>query len=192
MDWNNWFYYDESSPSFLRWKVDILNSKGRATKIKSGNIAGGVKLDKGRSNRGYYKVKLSGLQYAVHTIIFEILRYEIAEGFVVDHKDGDGTNNSIGNLRCVTKAVNTRNAKRNCLNSSGVAGVSVIKLTTGGYSDTVARAEWYDLHRNKKSRQFSFRKYGEVGALHLAKEAREAAIAALNKLGAGYTKRHGG
>ena len=54
---NHYFYYDETSPSFLRWKV----SRG---KIKAGDSAGG------KDNKGYYIVKLNNVSYKVHRVIF--------------------------------------------------------------------------------------------------------------------------
>lgn len=187
IDWSKWFEYSEESPSGLIWKVDIFNTKGYATKIRAGMQAGGKKIDRG----SYYKVKFCGDPYAVHSIIYVLLKGEIPEGFLVDHKDGNGLNNKISNLRIVPRAVNCRNAKRNSLNSSGVAGVSITKVSHKNYEDTVARAEWYDLEGNKKSRQFSFRKYGKDGAIQLAAAARKTAIDLLNLQGAQYSERHG-
>lgn len=42
---------------------------------------------------------------------------------VIDHKDGDGLNNSSDNLRDVSRIVNARNAKMRSDNTSGVNGV---------------------------------------------------------------------
>lgn len=42
---------------------------------------------------------------------------------IVDHEDGDTLNDRIGNLRDVTDAANSQNAKRHIDNTSGILGV---------------------------------------------------------------------
>lgn len=46
------------------------------------------------------------------------------EGLTVDHRDGDGLNNTRQNLRVATKAENNRNQRRHDRNTSGHKGVS--------------------------------------------------------------------
>jgi len=49
------------------------------------------------------------------------------KGFVVDHKDGDYTNNRRENLRICTQKQNTANQRLNKLNTSGFKGVSAVR-----------------------------------------------------------------
>ena len=59
-----------------------------------------------------------------HRIIWTLVHGTIPKGYVIDHIDGDGCNNRIENLRCVTPSVNATNTRRRCNNTSGVTGVS--------------------------------------------------------------------
>lgn len=95
---NDNFYYDETSPSFLRWKVQKGNSK-------VGDIAGHY------SNTGYYRVKLAGEQYAVHRIIWVLFNGEIDSNLTIDHNDRNRANNNINNLRLVDHKQNMNNKK---------------------------------------------------------------------------------
>jgi hypothetical protein len=42
---------------------------------------------------------------------------------LIDHRDGDGTNNRWSNLRSASSTQNLNNARRRCNNSSGFKGV---------------------------------------------------------------------
>ena len=70
----------------------------------------------------YVNVFCAGKTYKAHRLAWEIYYNEVPTGDI-DHKDGDGTNNRISNLRCVTKSINQRNQKLSSRNKSGVAGV---------------------------------------------------------------------
>lgn len=116
MNWNEYFYYDETSPSCLRWKV-----KRKAAEKDS--VAG---WDDQCS--GYYRVQVCRRQYFVHRIIWELFNGSI-EGQSVDHIDNDRKNNRISNLQLVsTKQNNQKRLKRSdreC--TSKFKGVSWIK-----------------------------------------------------------------
>lgn len=60
--------------------------------------------------------------FALHRLITNV-----DKGFVVDHKDGDVTNNRRDNLRICTQKQNVANQRLNRLNTSGYKGVSPVR-----------------------------------------------------------------
>lgn len=77
---------------------------------------------KNKCGSSYVNINCGGETYKAHRLAWEIY-YGEAPTSDIDHKDGDGTNNKISNLRCVTKSINQRNQKLSSRNKSGVAGV---------------------------------------------------------------------
>lgn len=80
-----------------------------------------------RNRNSFYAARNSGvrpfrIKIRMHTEIMNP-----PHGMEVDHIDGDGLNNQIGNLRIVTKAQNRANSSRNLNNTSGFKGVSWYK-----------------------------------------------------------------
>lgn len=176
---NEWFYYDETSPSCLRWKkVGVYTSK-----VEVGDVAGTLKQrQRGRYVYKHWEVHLKGEFYMAHRIVYVLHHKLINNEFHVDHVDHDSTNNKIDNLRNVSRGVNMRNMRVFVTNSSGVTGV---RLCGGRYS-----AFWSQGGR-QSTKSFSVNKYGEEEAFRLACQAREEAIKRLNEQGAGYTETHG-
>lgn len=76
--------------------------------------------------RGYKTLSVLGKRYYVHRLIFLLLYGFMPE--VVDHKDGDKTNNMIENLRESSKVHNALNLhKAHSDNKIGVLGVFLRK-----------------------------------------------------------------
>jgi HNH endonuclease len=104
--------YDESSSTFLRWKVS--NSR----KVKAGDPAGCI------GNHGYAQVKFKGKFYQAHRIVLVLNNKEdIPEGMVVDHIDGNKANNLLSNLRVVSQSDNSKNKTHNKSNT-GYQGIT--------------------------------------------------------------------
>lgn len=112
---NDYFYYDVSSPSCLRWKRDV------GTKIKAHDSCGTLKSDL------HWRVTVAGKHFYCHRIIWELFNGSIESGFVIDHLSGDSTDNSITNLRKISIKDNTRNAKLRIDNTTNIKGVSILK-----------------------------------------------------------------
>jgi hypothetical protein len=178
MNLDDKFYYDETSPSCLRYSRDTC-------KHKEGDAAG---LYRGSEDKGFYwTVKNTGGSDKVHRIILELHGIDI-EGLVTDHLNGDSSDNRLENLRACTLHDNARNNKLYKSNSTGVVGVNFLTNASG---NTFAHARYYDLDGKRISKYFSLQKYGVMVAFRNAVIWRESKIKEINDLGAGYTERHG-
>jgi hypothetical protein len=178
-DFSKYFYYDESSPTCLRWKITIHSGKNsNQVNVSPGDVAGCTT----RKRKHHFVVTLNGKQELIHRIVYSLFN-ELDETGLVDHKDGNGYNNRIGNLRSSTHTVNMRNCKKRSDNKTGMTGVNrrISRHGTVQYS-----SQWRTLDGKQKSKTFS----GE-NAFELACKYREKMIAELNVQGAGYTERHG-
>lgn len=108
------------------------------------------------------------------------------EDKIVDHIDGNCTNNIISNLRIVTPSGNCQNRGMDTRNKTGVTGVA--KVCSNGFYYYVAT--WVECSK-RKYKYFSIDKLGEQRALQSATEHRKLMIESLNANGEGYTERHG-
>lgn len=85
-----------------------------------GKIAGSlVKKD----SNSYWQIEIFNNKYQSHRIIWK-LYYGEDPPEIIDHIDGDGSNNKINNLRAATVFQNGWNAKKGSRNKSGYKGVS--------------------------------------------------------------------
>lgn len=167
-------YYDTSSPSCLRWKTSRLNGRGKVF-IEKDSSAGCLQDN-------YYVINLKGKIYKAHRLIAILHGLEI-DDLIVDHIDGNPSNNRIENLRVTTQAINSRNLRKR---ASSIRGVSRSKSGNGFYAWA---ARWVQDGMNR-SRHFSIIKYGEDKAYQLALDYRNKMIAQLNNEGMGYTEMH--
>ena len=87
---NDYFYYDQTSLSFLRWRDDH-------------SVAGGI-------NGNYWNVELLDMGlFKVHRIIYCIMNGGIDSTLMVDHGDRNTFNNDIWNLSLVNSSQNNYN-----------------------------------------------------------------------------------
>jgi len=96
---NDLFTYDGVS---LRWKI----ARGS---VKPGSLAGTL------HRTGYIRVKVDGVQYGVHRVIWKLQTGDDPVA-TMDHKDGDRSNNRWDNLRLASLQEQQANIK-------GVKGV---------------------------------------------------------------------
>lgn len=94
----------------LFWK----NPKSR--KLKPGAVAGTI------NSQGYIQIQYNRVIYRAHRLLFTIHAGRTPNG-EIDHIDGNRVNNSISNLREVTKTENVRNSRLQFRNNTGVIGV---------------------------------------------------------------------
>lgn len=187
MNWNEYFYYDETSPTCLRWKVDRHSGRSYKTvKIRAGSVAGSnvFKNEVPRGSRVMFNWKTLG----VHRIIWEMQVGPIPKGKVIDHLDGNPHNNKLENLACKTLGENSRNKKQQHNNTSGVTGVSYMQ---NGVGNRYVMASCRNLDGTPRVKCFSIDKLGETLAFEMAVAHRKVMIEELNAQGAGYTERNG-
>lgn len=98
-------YYDPDSPSGLSWSKCILVGKMFNRKITvPGQHAGTL-----NNKNHYWQVRFERKTYRAHRVVLALHGIDIPEGMVVDHIDGNKSNNLIENLRVVTLEGNAKN-----------------------------------------------------------------------------------
>lgn len=91
-------YYDETSPTFLRWKNMFHKPKNDKPAM--------VEITK----NGYYRGQACGRRFQAHRVSWFLNNgYWPADGEHIDHIDGVRTNNARNNLRVVTASENQQN-----------------------------------------------------------------------------------
>ena len=170
-----WVYYDEGSPTYLRWKKDRYVGK-------NWNIHRWIKdSPAGKSGCRRVTLMLGNKHYSVHHIVWWLFHKQVPQkGQCIDHIDGNPFNNHIKNLRLVSQAVNSRNLKKSAANTSGCTGVS---LHQGNYW----KVSWYEGGKMK----CKYFKGADEESFLKAVEFRKMKIDELNSKNYGYTERHG-
>lgn len=103
IDYSKYVYYDESSPTCLRWKVD------RNGGAKAGDVAGYCYRDKnGNIESG---VKICAKDYATHRVIWCLHSGYFPSKVRIVFKDGNKLNNKISNLAILVKQQRVRKEK---------------------------------------------------------------------------------
>lgn len=114
MNWHTIFDLDKTT-----WK---LHWKARpALPVPAGSEAG-AKICKGKR---YTQVKYKGKLYPVHRVVWEMCKGPLLPTQLLDHMDGDTSNNCIDNLRIASTAENQWNAKKRTDNTTGVKGLTI-------------------------------------------------------------------
>lgn len=102
----------EFKDGYLRWKVK-----------RPGGINPGDRAGTSQDN-WYISVCFFGHRDRAHRIVWMMHNGHIPEGYTIDHKDNDPSNNHIDNLRLATHSQNTSNRRLVYgVNNSGYKGV---------------------------------------------------------------------
>jgi hypothetical protein len=188
--WGELLYYDESSPTAIRHNRDIKYGNGNTIyKARKGDIAGSL----AKSGYFVYSSSAYGL-FQVHRVVWILVnKIEIPNNVVIDHIDGDKTNNIISNLRLVDESLNARNAKLYSNNTTGIVGVYFdTKISKNNKNiNYYWKASWISIDGIQKTKVFSVSKFGLIPAMKMAAIFRLKQIEIMNLQGAGYTERHG-
>ncbi|EJZ3168597.1 HNH endonuclease [Escherichia coli] len=181
MEWSELLFYDETSPSCLRWRVTANNKSARA-----GDPAG--KIVTATSGNKYWKVTLKGRKYYAHRIVFELCSgRKLLPGEIIDHLDGNGLNNVFSNIRVT-------DMKGNARNRTVGKGIKKSQLPPGvawAADKHSVRARITDDKNRRVSKNFSLASWGGFEmAVNAAMAWRSFMIETLNRDGAGYTYLH--
>ena len=161
--------YDRITGEF-KWKP-------RSSKWFKGNTIGWIKFNStfagnvaGKKTKdGYIEITIFGKRYQAHRLAY-LYEYGKLPDEDIDHIDGVKDNNSICNIREVSRSMNLQNKNRaNKNNISGILGV----------------------HYNKNSKRFAShigvdRKTRYLGSFDTPEEARSAYVAAKKELHPGF------
>lgn len=116
----NHFYIDKN---ILRWKKPL------STKLKPGDAAG-CKI-----RSGHIDLRFNGVRYYAHRIVFA-MHYGRWPKSIIDHIDGDPSNNNPLNLREATDSQNNYNCSKRKTNTTGVK--NLYKHTDGWQAEISA------------------------------------------------------
>jgi hypothetical protein len=164
VDYKQYLYYDETSPSGLRWSVT------RNGNAKKDSVAGGLTAD-GR----YWKIQLNKKTYYLHRVVWEMHNGRIPDDLVVNHKDNNPHNNKISNLEVCSVPQNMQRQfvhttdKVQKANTSGLTG---IRTFVDGRGTTRTEANWYEDGKQKR-KSFNHNTHSPEEALALAIEYRQ-------------------
>jgi hypothetical protein len=111
---NEKFYVSSESKTGLKWKNTLSN------KVKNGDDAGYLKKPNGKE---YYAVVVNDKEYYAHRVVYLLTHKTLCTTLVINHIDGDGTNNSVSNLEAITQRENSLRCKISKNNTSGFNGV---------------------------------------------------------------------
>lgn len=174
VDFNMYFEYVQTG--HLINKVPRYGGKdGKSTVAAVGDYAGTT------TSESYQSLGLDYKSYATHAVIWEMFNGPILEGYVIDHIDGDKTNNKLENLRLVTPSLNSRNRVR----KEGLSGLSLRTFLKKGKHYSYWRVSWTTNDLKHMTKDFSCLKFGNDVAKQLALNFR---LEVMQE--SGYTARH--
>lgn len=159
--WKEWV-----SPEWYKYKGSYISF----LKERAGN-----RVAFSQHPSGYFHVGAGGISVIFAHHIAWVLTYGRMPANYIDHIDGNTQNNTITNLRDVSKAVNNRNRKMRSDNTSGVTGVCWNKVCKKWYAQVTINGKKKNL--------------GAFQTLEDAHNAREEFFAENTHLG--YTQHHG-
>ena len=117
--------YDRVSGNF-RWL------KSNSSRAKLGSIAGSRRPD------GYIKIRVNGNQFLAHRLAWLYEHGAFPTG-MLDHINGDRSDNRIENLREASNSLNQQNRKMSARNTTGSVGVTRRKYGRWRASITIGR-----------------------------------------------------
>lgn len=192
VDWSLYFKLDNSSPSGLSWNANRYILDGRVLATWPGKHAGWLGTVKNKDNKAW-NVSIAlphnskSVSYKLHRIIM-VLQGNSVNGKVIDHINGNSSDNTLSNLRVTSIKSNSRNCKVQDNSPYGIAGI-------GMQQDKLGNSYFISRHMSNGVRvqqSFPILKLGVMEAFKQATIARQQAIAVINAAeeDSQYTDRH--
>ncbi len=190
-DWSSRFDLDPTSPSGLVWNTTIYSLGGNKLETWVGKPAGSLSDVKNGDNLAWsvaFQHEGCINHYKVHRIIAVLSGIKV-NGKIIDHINGDSSDNRIENLRTTTITANARNRRVSTNSPYGITGV-------GSYEDKVGNLYFTASARiNGKTVQESFpvKRLGLMPAFLQATASRMRLIDFINSSDTtdeSYTPRH--
>ena len=133
------------------------------SRVKIGSIAGAL------DGIGYWRIQINRKKYKAHRVAWAYVHGVWPEG-KIDHINGDGLDNRIANLRCVTHAQNHQNRRTPNKNTKvGLLGVDLKKgefrarITINGKQQDLGRFKTAeDAHTAYLTRKREIHPYGTL------------------------------
>lgn len=127
-----------------------------------------------RRNDNYIHIKYKNCCFYAHRLLYQIYNNfeEIPEGFLVDHKDCDRTNNSKENLRLATPSQNSHNIRLAKNNSTGIKGLTLKTYNNKNETKTVYQAS-VCVNYKQKYKTFAYNDKGFDSAKKWLEEKRK-------------------
>lgn len=168
----------------------FVNNTTRNNRALKGKPAGYT------NSLGYIRVTVNGYHYQVHRLAWVHVYGDFPDGEqpLIDHINGNPSDNRIANLRCSSHGENQRNRKVSSDNTSGVVGVRC----EGTWNGSRTKKNWYwiaawcDENGKERRKSFNIEKLGEYEAKQAAinHRAEQLRLLELNH-GIVYSERHG-
>lgn len=95
---------------FIQPHYNVLYEDGKVTIFSSSAWKKGKEMIQGISNKGYWRIRIAKKTQHIHDIVTEYFLGKKPVGMTVNHKDGNKSNNSIGNLEYLSPSDNQRHA----------------------------------------------------------------------------------
>lgn len=150
--WGDYFYYDETSPSCLRWRVSRYTGKGYVRAVVScGDVAGCM------NGKGYFDVTLNNTSYRVNRVVWEMFNGSIPRECIIDHENRQKGDNRLSNLRLADDKLNARNGSLSKNNKTGTNAVVFRVRTSRGFLEESWVALWNTLECRQKQNHFLVR-----------------------------------
>lgn len=108
--------FQELDVTNAEWKPLKINNLEKRYEVSNNGAIRDIntnKIFKGSLRNGYVRYRLDGKQYSAHRLVYQMFVGEIPNGYVIDHINGNRSDNRLENLRCITQSENMYNAQKN-------------------------------------------------------------------------------